>query len=87
MSEELPVVSLAEPGEAYHFRVGMPLVLDERTGIFRRVTWRDRVRMRLLRWTRWWRPRFVVVDVDRAAGAITMVQERWSWWRWKWVRA
>jgi len=39
------------------------------------------------RMTRWWRPRTVCSVIDREAGSITMVEERWSWRRWKWERA
>lgn len=36
--------------------------------------------------TRWWRPRAVVVHIDRDRGIVTATIERWSWRRWRWER-
>lgn len=44
----------------------------------------DRVRASWHRMTRWWRPRTVVSAVDAENGVITLIQERWSWRRWRW---
>ena len=41
----------------------------------------------LHRYTRWFRPRTVIYTVDHGASLITLAAERWSWWRWRWVRA
>lgn len=78
----IPVdITLADRADVYNFRRGMPLVWDD--GRFRRETWRDRLRRRLL----WWRrPMSIVTARDVETGTITLEPLCWSWLRWKWVR-
>jgi len=83
VSEDRPVITLANASDTYNFVCGTPLRLT-RDG-FRRETWRDRLRDRLRWWTRWFRPRMTVAAIDHKQGTITMRAERWSWLRWRWL--
>jgi hypothetical protein len=45
------------------------------------------LRDRWLSATRWFRPRTITSAVDIEDGCITLATERWSWLRWRWIRA
>jgi len=76
--------------EADSFTVGRVVVMQSLDG---GRTWRTlrgwrllafRARQRAHDLTRWWRPRLVVTAI--ASGIVTLSEERWSWWRWRWER-
>lgn len=78
---------LATPADAHNFRVGVEYVFEHGRRLMGwRLRW-WRIRQHAIRCTRWWRPRTVCSAIDREAGAVTMVNERWSWRRWRWERA
>jgi hypothetical protein len=84
-----PVADLPTVGQEGYMRSGHTYVWTPRgfrcaTGLFG-LWWRTK--QRLVNLTRWWRPRLVCAEVDRAAGCIGMAEERWSWRRWRWERA
>lgn len=67
--------TFADRNDSDHFVRGVAIVEGS--------VW-HRLRGRLL----WWRqPRSVVVDVDHVEGSVTVARLRWSWLRWRWVRA
>lgn len=80
-------LKLVDSVDAYNFHAGMPLVVSD-DGRLVPMTRRQRLlswmRNRWLRATRWFRPRTVVDAVDSRAGSITLVEQRWSWRRWRW---
>jgi hypothetical protein len=92
MKRTTETVTLANGRDAYNFSIGMPLSLvhsNDGTRLMRAGRWRSAIAWASTRWlriTRWWRPRHVVCAIDAEIGAITLVEERWSWLRWKWVR-
>jgi hypothetical protein len=84
MSKKL---TLASRTDTYNFTRGMPLKMLDSGSLVPMTHW-DRIkdRMRSL-WRRVSRaPRTVVSEIDRDAGSITVVTERWSWRRWRWER-
>lgn len=91
MSDEREVVTLADAHDTWNFRVGDPVQMVWCSdGQLRRPTRWQRLTMAVgdwLRWrTRWFRPRTVCSEIDRAEGRIVMQGERWSWRRWRWER-
>ncbi len=85
-------MTLTDARDAYSFHVGMPVhtfVVGEHGGLVpatRRQRARLWIRDRWLGATRWFRPRTVISAVDRQAGSVSLVDERWSWRRWRWER-
>ncbi len=76
--------TLADRLDSYNFHVGVPMRSSD--GVrWRRENWRDRLLDRARRYTRWFRPRTVTSAVDAEAGTITLVDQRWSWLKWKWL--
>jgi hypothetical protein len=74
------------PADAHNFHIGCEYVFEHgRLLTGPRLAW-WRIRQFARHWTRWWRPRTVCSAIDRDAGVVTMVKERWSWRRWRWER-
>ena len=81
-------IQLADRSASWNFAAGIPIVISKsgrRLLGWRLLAWR--IGQRAIALTRWWRPRTVVSAVDQEAGIVTLVDERWSWRRWRWERA
>lgn len=75
------------PEHAYNFPVGVAVAINmhaRRIAGWRLALWH--MGQLALRLTRWWRPRTVVSAVNHKTGTITLVDESWSWRRWRWER-
>lgn len=79
-------LTLASAGDADNFTLGQPMVMTM-SGALRRQTWIDRLRRWISRLLWWREARSIVVDIDHDSGSVTVAPLRWSWRRWRWVRA
>lgn len=83
-------VDLAHKADTYNFYVGCPVTgTISANGRFTPHTRWGRLKAQIAakwrHWTRWWRPRYIVTEVDLNKSSVSIREQRWSWVRWGWM--